>query len=381
MILSLRRYIYSNWKKFPSLQKAPENVDFLGVAGSLGGGTTTFLLFADSMKFPFGVVRSVRHPVWKEDLEREWGMLGMLKNTSLCASVPFPLFYEVFAGVPTLGESVLQGVPMQVRSGSDGVPIIPLARSHFRSVLDWIIALHKETEAPLGKETGASLEKGAQSSTQTSLSALVSQGQIVKIIERCTEICSLNHQERGLLSEIIGVDTLLPHLQRSFIVHGDFVPHNILLSGNSLRVIDWISAKRSPLGCFDIFSFSLVYALHARKMGGLHGYIKAFSGAFLNNNNFSNIIEACLREYSASLGIEVSRMRSLFAFFLVIKAEEEYDRRLSLVPYGFIPRWSKNIANSTKLTYRQALKESIWIYFIKLLLRRKASFIIQAKDK
>ncbi len=361
MISSLRSYIYSNWKKFPSLKKAPENVEFLLVAGSIEGGTTTFLLFADSMKSPFAVVRSARHPFWEEDLKREWGMLGILKNTSLRASVPSPLFYEIFTGVPTLGESALEGVPMQVRSGSDGVPIIPLARSHFRSALDWIIALHQETEEPLGKE--------------------ISQGQVMKIIERCQEICSLSWQERRLLSEVIGVDTLLPHLQRSFIVHGDFVPHNILLSKDSLRVIDWIWAKRSSLGCFDMFSFSLVYALHARKLGGLQGYIKAFSDAFLNSNNFSNIIKECLHEYAGYMGIEVSHMRSLFAFFLVMKAEEEYNRRLSLVPYGFIPRWSKNMKNSANLTYRQALKESIWIYFIKHLLKEKDSFIIQAREK
>ena len=356
MISSLRRYIYSNWKKFPSLQKAPENVDFLGVVGSLEGGTTTFLLFADSMNFPFGVVRCVRHPVWKEDLEREWNMLGILKNTSLCAFVPAPLFYEVFAGVPTIGESVLLGVPLHVRSGSDGVPITSLAKSHFRKAVDWIVTLHQETKEPLDKE--------------------ISREEIMKIIERCGEIFSLSSQERQLLFEVIGVDTLLPHLQRSFIVHGDFVPHNILVSQGSLCVIDWISAKRSPFGCFDMFSFSLVYALQARKMGGLQGSLKAFSGAFLNNNNFSNIIEACLYEYFASLDIEVSHARSLFAFFLVMKAKEEYERRLSLVAYGFIPRSGNNVANSAKLTYQEALKESMWIYFIKRLLHEKSSFII-----
>ena len=200
MIPSLRRYIYSNWKKFPSLKKAPKNVEFLGVPGSIEGGTTTFLLFTDSMKFPFVVVRSVRHPFWQEDLKKEWDMLNMLKNTSLHASVPTPLFYEVFAGVPTLGESALHGVPMQVRSG---------ARNHFQKALDWIVALHQETEEPLDEE--------------------VSRGQIMKTIEKCAEIFSLSGQERALLFEVIRVDALLPLLKRSFIVHGDFVPHNILL--------------------------------------------------------------------------------------------------------------------------------------------------------
>lgn len=365
MISSLSRYIYSNWKKFPSLKKVPENVEFLGVTGSIEGGTTTFLLFADSIKFPFAVARSVRHPSFKEDLEREWDMLGLLKNTSLQDSVPSPIFYEVFAGIPTLGESVLQGVPMQVKSGSDGVPKIPLTKNHFQKALDWIVALHQETERPSGTE--------------------VSQSQITKTIERCGEIFSLSSKERSLLSEIIEVNALLPHLKRSFIVHGDFVPHNIFLTKNAssptppqpaLRVIDWIWAKRSPFGCFDMFSFGLVYALQARKMGGLPGYIKAFSAAFLNSNNFSNIVKECLREYSKRIGIEVSQIRSLFALFLVMRAVQEYERRLSLVPYGFIPRWSKNVANNTNLTYNQALKESVWIYFIKHLLKEKDLFIV-----
>ena len=97
-------------------------------------------------------------------------------------------------------------------------------------------------------------------------------------------------------------------------------------------------------------------------MGGLQGYIKAFSDAFLNNNDFSNIIKECLHEYFKCMGIEVSRMRSLFVLFLVMKANEEYERRLSLASHGLI---------------LQSLKESIWIHFIKHLLREKDSFIIK----
>jgi len=356
MLPQLSEYLLGKWNDFLPIMKKPKKISYLGISGSVEGGTTTFLAFLDRNEEPSFVVRILRNPRGKALFLKERDMLLYLAGLGsfLGNSTPRLILCNEIAGKEVLVESVLKGKPMALPMDKEGIPKIEQTRINFELVSDWLLRFNKETK-----------EK------------MPNQNQFIEIVRNMInefqKIFPLSKEEINYLEQTAETAKNLKNIDL-FLSHGDFCRQNILVSGLKIGIIDWISTKKSSLPLYDFLFFLTNYYLQERKGYGIESYIQAFQNTFFSPNPYSNLVRKALRGYCQKLGIDSSLILFFLTMFLVEKAVSEYREMVNLSEEGFIPRFALYL--ELRKDYQEALKEQIWIYFFHFLVKEKNNFTI-----
>ena len=361
MLPDLSRRILAGWRDFFPITDKPETLCYMGIPGSVEGGTTTFLAFPKGCPRPSFVVKIHRDPGEQARVFIERDILNHLqeKGGLLAESVPKLILCEKIAGQWVLVESVLDGSPMIATMTDGGMPELKEAKHNISLAASWLVELRAVTRADSTPLLGQLKEGG------------------LKTISEFSNTFELSRSEKDYLGEISDSLKVTEDFEW-FIQHGDFCRHNILVSQNAgsveeMGVIDWTFGKRAGLPLHDLFFFITTYFLQIRKGHGLKGFIQAFEATFFDRNPFSKIVKQCVSEHCLKVDVDASQVKNLFAMFVVERAMFEFEQMVQCAKRGGLPRFTLYLASQENLDYFQATKAQFWIHFFKtfVALRRK----------
>lgn len=358
MLALLSDRLLGAWDQIFQFPK-PERLHYLGIPGSIEGGTISFLAFGQEGAKPLFAVKLMRQ---REDnllIENEWRALAYLQSlgSDLGGNVPRPLWCHEVEGRLALIQSFMDGRPMPARLGEDGLPDGAQARRNIGSATGWLSTLHRRTRSLNG-------EGPAKPAVREEW-------------ELFFETFSFSEEERSLLREL---EDHIEIIEKSGAVfqHGDFCRHNILTGSGAqegIAVIDWMESDKEGLPLYDLFFFLTTYFLQIRKWHGLAGFMRAFEATFFDSNNCRAAVEESLKSYCEETGISWDQTAALFGFFLIHRSLFEYRQLSRSVERGFLPRSALALAREQHLGYEDLPKAQIWIHFFKAFARRRKEFL------
>ena len=362
MLPKLTSYILSKWDEFFPGSETPRRVNYLGIPGSIEGGTTTFLAFTDKSKKPVFAVKIHRHPDSQDRVLNERDVLNYIQihGGVLAGSVPRVILCEKIADVWVIVLSIIKGQPMPASMTNDGMPELKSAINNINTASSWLAKL-----SGLGKND-----------TTDEIAGLL-KDESLKTIDEFLYIFDLSKNERDYLNHV--ADNLDVAINgRAYIQHGDFCRHNILLAINSgvtkVGVIDWTDSKRIGFPLHDLFFFLTTYYLQVRKYKGIKGFIRAFEDTFMNKTQYNRIVKQCITEHCRDIGIDAANVEMLFAMFLVERAIFEFRQIIRCAKHGSLPRFTIYLASQENLDYHQAVKAQLWPYFFSTFVARRGDF-------
>lgn len=365
MLPELTSRIISQWNHlFPGVDR-PTVVRYLGIPGSVEGGTTTFLAFADKKTKPIFAVKLHRNPNAEKRSVNERDILDRVGRcgSAISTSVPRVILCEPISGAWVLVQSVVDGRPMVAPMTAGGVPEIKVAASNMCIALDWLVQLQKATVNGLEIDQGHLVQKG------------------LKAIRDFSATFDLSAAERDFLEEIgTALDTALHG--NSVIQHGDFCRQNILVTEEAgvtkLAVVDWTDARTAGFPLHDLLYFITTYCLQTRKYIGVGGVANTFEATFFHANVYSTLVRRCIVDYCTQVGLQLSIVKTLFGMFLVNQAMFEYNKMATASTLGGLPAFTVYLASYNNQNYDQALKEQLWIYLFREAAKLQNNFIVQS---
>lgn len=333
---------------WPAQIPKPKSLHFLTLSGSIEGGTLTMLVFPDHGKKPALALRLLRDDTKLPHFLNERDVLHTFQGLSpfLKNSVPKLFFCENLDGVWIIGESVVEGIPL------DNLGQIGL-------VFTWLKVLAHETKRK--SDPGLMWEVSAK-----------------KIIAEFQNYFSISKEEQDFFQDMLKTFRAHePQNPTTYLVHGDFSRHNLFISKEkkeeTLQVIDWMEARWSPFSLHDPCLFLTTFPLQNRKEPGLQGYLDIFSESFFTKNDFHLLAKDMLLDYCRTFSLDQKLLPFLFGFFLMEQSVLETRRRLALSKRGYIPRSA--IYQGLSLDYEQALKNQIWTEFFHFFVANRSSFL------
>jgi len=360
MLPVLTKRLQTEWDRlFPGIN-TPSSIEYLGIGGSVEGGTTTYLGFADKIGIPLFAVKIHRFPDAQNKADNETKVLSFLHSLDLDIHFKFPLilFCEKISEFWVLVQSIIAGLPLQAELAENGLPKIQNAEINLRIVLEWVLRLHIETI----QDDFSSCEK---------LKA-EQQGKIKQFMT----IFDLSNAEKEILNQLSSdIDGILQC--GGVVVHGDFCRHNIFYehSQKSLGVIDWTDSNLTGLPLYDYFFFIATYFTQIRKYHGIEGFTHAFTNTFFMKNAFSKVVFNNIKTYCQNIDIDFNFAEKLFVLFLINHALFEHEKIQRCINYGELPRFNVYLSSAQELDYDHALKAQIWIHYFHCYCEKKNNFI------
>lgn len=363
MLPELTNRMTDDWNSlFPEVGK-PKSINYLCIPGSVEGGSTTFLAFTDKNSKPAFVAKIHRDRESQDRVFNERDVLNFLEKNGgkLSSSVPRLILCEQISNRWVLVQSIIEGRPMHAVMDNDGRPGLSSTVENMHIAANWLAQLHAITRDNIADA-----------------SKLINKQ--INTIEEFSGLFDLSEIEKDYLNKI-AVNLSVGLGDRTFVQHGDFCRHNLLITrtsnGMKVGVIDWSDSKPAGLPLYDLFFFLATYYLQVRKHKGIKGFIRAFEDTFLNRNPYSKVVKACIIEHCRKIGqVDFSAIESLFAMFLMERAVFEYHQVLRCSKFGGLPRFTVYLAGLENLDYKQAMKAQIWFPFFKEFVKRKGEFFV-----
>lgn len=151
------------------------------------------------------------------------------------------------------------------------------------------------------------------------------------------------------LAELHGPADSTP--EQGVFVHGDFWPHNVLLSrdGSVSGVVDWEHGVEGGSRAVDLFQFPLSYALHYghRRLGAASA-ADVFRAALLEQGPVAASVRVYLHTYCRSTGLRPDALRELLDVYLTTQP----------LPSTGGPQRHQPLLNDAALACREALARS-----------------------
>ncbi|HEY3275672.1 MAG TPA: phosphotransferase, partial [Syntrophorhabdaceae bacterium] len=324
--------------------------------GSVEGGTATCLGFVNGESTPAFAAKIFRNPDAGEEARAERDILkGIHEHSSeVGRSVPRVILCEKISGRWVLVESILQGAPMMMDMSQDGFPLIEQAIRNMKLAKDWLIEFNR---APAKDKDGT---EGRIASLDEKIKLFVARfgpsENEIRFLNRMRDSVSLFARER----------------QETYIQHGDFCRHNILIEdhgkSNRINVIDW-SFSRGGLSPFhDLYFFLSTYFLQMRKENGLSGFKNAFRNSFIDTNRYSGLVREIIADYCVKLSIEPAVAPFFFGLFLLEQTLFEYNQLARCRGQGIIPRFNIYLSLIGNRGFGDVDTEILWIHFFKLFI-------------
>ena len=363
MILEeLNARLLGHWGRLLPDKQKPRVIHYLGIPGSVEGGTTTLVGFDQEQSSPLFAVKVHRFPAESRAVHERM----VMNQIQACGggpagSIPRLILCEEIGGHWTLVQSIVKGRPMTVTIRSNGVPDIQESIQNMDLASHWLLDLHHATSQ---RDSGLQLPL---------------MNEKFNTIEAFQKTFDVSAEERQVL-DAISLHLIEMREGKVFIRHGDFCRQNILVErkkGESrLSVIDWTDAKKDITPMHDLCFFATSYFLQARSKGGVRDFVQAFESAFFEDNLYSAVIKRNLKNYCNTIGVDPAMAKIYFALFLVEQAMFEYHKLLKYAPYGGFPRFTMCLASSADKKYHEVMKEQLWIYFFRAFVRQQRRFIL-----
>jgi len=360
MLPELTKYMLTNWNRFFPVTRKPNNIDFLGIPGSVDGGTTTFLAFGDQMKTPLFVIKVHRHEDVYERVTNEVKVLNYLAtcDDDISNTVPRLIISKKISGVWVLVQSILKGKPMDVIINKKGTPKLKYSEKNFRLITTW-------------------LEKLSLTSRSVDDSLCNRHSQYFKeTIDNFTFLFGLSAKELYLRDFII--ERISSIIEEGLCIqHGDFCRQNLLVFSPLIRtrfsVIDWTDCKRFGLPLHDLFFFFTTYFFQVRR-GTLKKITESFESTFFEDNSYSKLVKYYIAKHCEALSVERSNLSARFGLFLIERAIAEYQRLLKCSNNDVLPRFTINLALSERTDFKEALKKQLWIRYFRAYADKRELF-------
>lgn len=360
MLPELSKQILGDWDNlFPETLR-PDRIRYLGIPGSVEGGTTSFLGFSKESSKPLFAVKIHRQKYSEKRAINEKKILLYLEQFGgkIDDLVPRLILCKNLGGTWVLVQSVLDGRPMVGTMTPNGIPNIQETKTNIRLAVDWLLELHWLTR-----------DRSEQSTN------LLKQGW-ENIICEFSNTFKFSSNEQNYLCSIREEISCF----ESVVQHGDFCRHNILvdekMGSRTIRVIDWTDSKQPGSPLHDLFFFLTTYYLQVRKNSGLNEFVRTFEHIFFGQTRQSSIVKEYVSEFCKRINLELTMARNLFALFLIERAVFEYRQVNHCAKYGGLPRFTLFLAGIENLSYSEAIKAQYWIHFFKLYIKNWRNFII-----
>lgn len=364
MLPQLTEYLLNAWPSSLSSFKRPNAIHYLGVFGSVEGGTTTFLAFLDQSEKPAFVVKIHRNKAAEKRALNEYSVLQKLQSIddSIAASVPQLVLCEKISDCWIIVQTIVEGIPMTATLNREAIPAADSARKNVTLAADWLGVLDQFSRRKDKKSQDSVLNNGQS------------------LLQEFSSVYPLSSSEERFLHKI---DDSLSHLSSfgTTLQHGDFCRHNILVdkkkSDTFINIIDWTDAQLEGFPTHDLLFFLSTYFLQIRKHPGMNGFIKAFEISFFSENSYSLLIQNSLREFCHQSNIPSPSIRTLFSLLIIRQSLHEYKKLVSFSKEGGIPRFTLQLAISEGKTFTEALKEQIWVYFFRFLVQNEGRLLFE----
>ncbi len=363
MLPSLSKLLLDQWNTLIPQVPRPRSLTYLGISGSVEGGTTTYIGFSDQ-KSPFFVVKVHREVNASLRIVKEQQILQRLQSCrpTLAKTVPQVYFTGNIGGSWVIVESILDGSPMVIQLSTQGTPDLEEAEKNIKHVASWLSRL----------------------SDSTYQDDLFSQRELEKrgneTIEAFEALFQMNSDERAFIQ---GIKRILPKIasQGGCVQHGDFCRQNVLVSGHkgeqSLAIIDWTDGQLLGFPMHDLFFFTTAYYLQARNRSGMESFLQAFDHTFFQSTDYSSIVKRTILDHGSSKSVGQDAFLSLFAIFLMNQSLFEHHKMSRYGLQGGLPRFTLHLAMANQKNFREALKEQVWIYFFRTLVKKRGNFSLQ----
>lgn len=344
------------WTDWMPGETTPPAIRYLGIPGSVEGGTTTFLALAPKRRRPLFAVKIHRHPGARDRALGESQVLSRIAalGPAVAGTVPRMLCCREIGGTWILIQSIVAGGPMGAPMSTAGIPALATASANFDAASEWLIRL-RTAQGTSAETPGAADE---------------SSDRIAEFAERFP----LTDAERAFVRELLAALPALGAMDRG-IQHGDFCRQNLLCHEQGLNVIDWTDSRCDGHPLFDFCYFLTSYCLQVRKGIGIAGFVRMFEATFFERNAYQTIVAERLRAHARRSGIDAAAMPLLFAWFLVEQAMREYRKQRAFAQNGVLSRFTLYLASVNGRTYAEALTEHLWIYFFRFFAAHRHRFL------
>jgi hypothetical protein len=357
VLAELTDRLNESWGEIFTDLERPSTIEYLGLPGSVEGGTITFLGFGLNRETPLFVVKLHRDANALERVGRERAVLDRLAacSTQIAAVVPRLLMCEEIADRWVLVQSVVPGAPLGAPMRPSGLPDLEAADRGMGRISEWLLALARETtwSAAAGR-TQFVCDAGAA-------------------VQTFSRVFDLHPEERAHAEELM--DFLAdPSGVSPCVLHGDLCRQNVLSSSGGIRIIDWTDSRLSGSPLHDFLFFVSTYFLQVRDKTGISGITRAFELSFLETNAYARLIRRLLMKHCTSLGIGPDEFVKLFGLFLVEQSVREYERMLLCSRYGLLPQFNTLLAPARDISMVEAVRQQIWSSLFRVFVGRRGEF-------
>lgn len=360
MLEQLTHIMKSNWDDFGQGLERPTRLSYMGISGSLEGGSATFLAFADHQARPIFAAKVHRRDVTATRVKCERELLDRVRILGgiVGSSVPRILYAGKVDGMAVLVQTICEGTPMSVSLQKNGQPKLREAERNLHSALTWLLEMVK----------GSGTRVPSGSSRLNVVDDLLSEdrGNLEMPTRRYLEDVRAKPAEE--------VDTF------QCIQHGDFCRHNLLVSGRQRRVsaIDWSDSRGNGSPAHDAFNFVTTYFLQARRSSGLRGMLECLHQTYFRQSGYSDLVQEQLRWFLDRVGIPITQAQREFALYLVERTILGSRLGVAAEAAGDFSRFSLHRATSLSLDYDRAIRYQYWLDFLQMFCANRDAFRLQS---
>jgi len=363
MLARITQTMKEKWGEiFANSSPSPSEINYLGMPGSLEGGTTSFLAFADSDERPCFFVKIARLSSVNNYIYKEAQILKFL-NGSCGAPLLYHLEEKEVMGkenISFLITSVVKGQPMNVRFDREK-PLLPdpvKSSSDMKTACGHLYEIRKISLAKKQTQLSSEIEERVNPAQEIEEFEKIYNPALSSQKQLCRELKDFCLKEFENIPDII--------------IHGDFCRQNILIwesragkSATESHVVDWSFASTGKAHLHDIFFFAASYFLQARKSHGIKGFMESFENTFFEHNKYSEAIISNIVSYAEAIGIPTEKLFYHMLVFLVTQSVHEYKRTIRCAGEGLLPGIVTYLASSSPrdIKYDDALKEQHWVYY------------------
>ena len=292
-------WLREGWARW-GLGPVPERLSTLLVTGGPRSVSKVVLLaFAEPSRTPLVAIKAPRVAAAAAGIRREAAALEAVarRRSGSVPGVPRLLFRREIDGVPFVGETALDGRPLE----------ITLVRGTFRAwatkVTDWLAALAEAGPALPATHWRAAI-------VEPTLAAFIAAfGGVV---------------DRGLLREAEGMLRQLGDLP-PVIEQRDFGPWNLLVTAEGeLAVLDWESAAVEGLPLLDLLYFFAYASFNVDRAKTLERRIASYRRSLDPSSSTGSVRRECLARYLDALGLDPACLAPLRVLVWLIHAQSEF---------------------------------------------------------
>lgn len=362
MLPELSQTMIDRWDRYFPGEKRPRRMSYLGIPGSVQGGTTTFMGFADGNERPSFLVKIHRASDDMEGVANEKRILETVNASGwFDRSVPRLFLCEEIGGLWVLVQSILDGRPMRAAMTPTGLPDTRIAGENIGLASEWLAGFND-----VAKETDPARHDRFRTFWN-------------RQIEEFRRIFTPRGAEDDFLDEIeAAVDSICAGKCGLVTRHGDFCRQNILVSKKEggIGVVDWSFSQKGSLPLHDLFFFLTTYFLQSRRDHGTVGFTRAFEQTWFDTNDYSRLVRASVDRFCRRTGADRQAAPLQFGMFLAEQAVFEYHQSVRSSASGGLPRFNIYLASLGNKDHQEALKEHLYIYFFRTFIAKREKFIL-----